>query len=226
MKFTLIVCAGLFISACSSVHKGEFRTITNQPLVFIRNTTAVTVTPGPLEVRVGDAFSDWICFEHPKNNKIKIPTVAFGTKTSGEPYARELISHYGTRQEIFVSNLGDPYVDAVNFSCSTFGDCWKSEPAVSCPGGTYGEHSATSKYREYKSNPECKHVSQTYAARSEYCDGTQMVYFTKQDYLAYDSFDFINSSTEVPEAYFDSTSTKRTKQLSRSEGTCYIKSPL
>ena len=222
MKFASIIFVVLCLQACAISQQGHFKTPNNKELTFKNGDKSVVVAPGPLTAKVDYAF-DKVHFENPKNNKVKIPF--FGATVNPNKiadYEKELISHYGTHSEIIITNIGAPYTDQEEQSCTTRGNCPTSENAVNCAGAIFGEHSSSSEYSNRKNDSTCTKTTNYYIGHDVMCSGKETVYITKQQYSAYDSFDFFNVITGVAEGYFDSETTQRTKELSRSTSSCRI----
>ncbi|MEY4589493.1 MAG: hypothetical protein RL497_1569, partial [Pseudomonadota bacterium] len=207
---------------CTTTLEGEFKTPNNEALTLVNGKKSVVAAPGPLTLKMGDLFSN-IYFEIPKNNKVKIPF----SRSAFDPnkikqFQLEGISHCAHHKEIFIADIGAPYSDQYETTCSKRGNCSKSEPAVNCSGAIYGEHSNSSSYQKYKDDSGCSKTTNSYYAQNVTCSGEKTVYTTKQKYSAYDLLDFFNTATNMPEAYFDSKTTERTKELSSREGECRI----
>jgi hypothetical protein len=222
MKVAYLTAVLLQLSACSVTQQGEFKTLSNKPMVFVSASKSLTLSPGPVTAKVNYSLKR-IQFENPKDHKIDIPFLKTPAADSVGRFAREGISHYARHEEVFIANLGEPFTATEERSCSAWGSCYKSETAVRCQGAVYGQDSAPEQYKQYKNNADCSSTLRTYYANGVMCDGIQIVHITKQLYSAYDSFDFFTTADDTAQAFFDSASSQRTHELAVDTGPCLIK---
>lgn len=224
-NFSLISLTAILATACATSQQGVLKTPNYTPLTITNSKRSVTLLPGTITAKVNYIFHK-IYFENEKKLPVGVPFIsgqANGKKN--KRFNKNLYSHFANHREIFITNIGGTYTTETEGTCYTIGDCRKTEDAVICGGNIYGEHSRSSEYQQHKSDNKCTQFSSSYSARNESCEGRAITRALNQDYNAYDSFDFFNIETERAEGYFDSNTTRRTKELSRETGTCFIKDP-
>jgi hypothetical protein len=224
-KFSLITLTAILATACATSQQGVLKTPNNTPLTITESKRSATLLPGPITAKVNYTFHK-VYFENDKKLPVGVPFISGQANDEQiKRFKKEHYSHFGNHQEVFITNIGETYTTETEGTCYTTGNCRKPEGAVICAGNIYGEHSRSREYQQHKSDTNCTHFSSSYSARNESCEGRATTRVLNQDYTAFDSFDFFNIETEGAEAYFDSHTTQRTKELSRETGTCFIKDP-
>lgn len=224
-KLHLIVAIILIATGCATTQPGVLKTPDNLPITLSDAKRSALLTPGPITAKVNYTLHK-VEFTAEKKILVSLPFIN-GQEDPAKitQYQKERYSHYGQHQEVFITNLGEPYSSESENTCYTQGDCRKLEQALICEGQIIGEHTQSREYQKRQQDNKCTRISQYYTARGESCEGRATTRVLNQDYSAFDSFDFFNLTSEKAEAYFDSETTRRTKELSRSTGTCFINNP-